>query len=349
MTPSMTPGDASERPVAWEPVLGERGGPGAWIGYAAYRAAIAGLLCLPLGWQRAFARGFARLAKRFDRRHSDAARRYLAQAFPELSDARREELVAISWAHFFEVALATSELAALEMDELRARFEFERTPELERVFARSSGAVFVSPHLGNWEAALLAIPGLGFDPAYAVSRPPKNRPLSRYMQSQREKTGTWLLGRHGAFKRAMRVVRGGGYVAMLTDQRARIAPVVVPVFGRPAHTEQGPALLLLRCKVPIAIGACLALENRRFRIRIPYVLWPEDWAGAEPAAITAAVVAAMEELIRANPEQYVWIHDRYYKAPPFPAPPDASEASDGPGAPGEPGTPDAAAPPLRAR
>ena len=187
--------------------------------------------------------------------------------------------------------------------------------DLERVLASPSGAVFVGPHLGNWEAGLMGLPFTGLAPLYGIAKPAKNRPLSRHVQRQRERTGTWILGRHGAFSKSVRVLRAGAYLAMVTDQRARINPVIVPFFGRPAWTEQAPAVLLLRRKVPLVIGACLALEGRRFELVFTRTLWPDDWAGRSVAAVTTEIMQTMEELIRAHPEQYVWIHDRYYKAP----------------------------------
>lgn len=320
-TSSESSQDGAGRSVAWEPALGKRNGPSAWLGYGAYRFALGTLTRLPLAWQNAFARGFGRLARRIDKRHTEAGRRFLSQALPELSVERREQLLADSWVHLLEVSLAGYELASLRtVEELRARFELEQDPVLQRVFESPAGAVVVCPHLGNWEAALTGLPFQGFEPLYGIARAPKNRPLARFLQAQRERNGTWILERHGAFRKSVRILRDGGYLAMVPDQRARINPVIVPFFGRPAKCEQAPALLLLRSKVPIVVGFCRPLEGRRFRLELKRIFWPEDWKGSDIETVSGAIFGALEELIRANPELYLWLHDRYYKMPPWPAP-----------------------------
>ena len=309
--------DPDARPVPWQPALGTRNGPRAWLEYFAYRAVLGVLSRVPRGASQALGGALARLARRFERRHTDAARRFLAQALPELDLARREELVLCSWRHFLEVIVSSERLRRLPRERWLEQLSFERTPDIERLQSSQRGALIVTPHLGNWEAAALMLPQMGFRPLYLVVRPQRNLPISRHVQRARESSGAWTIARHGALVRTKQVLRAGGFVAVMPDQRARIAPVVAPFFGRPAHTEQGPAVLARGLKVPILIAACLHDGAGRFKIEIARVFWPEDLAGRSVVEITTAINAELESLIRRYPEQYVWVHDRYYKAPPF--------------------------------
>ena len=136
--------------------------------------------------------------------------------------------------------------------------------------------------------------------------------MSRYFQVIRERRGAWLLARHGALNAARQAVRGGATIAMGADQRARMSPVVVPFFGRPALTEQSPVLLMRRQKVPLLVGACLCTKQAdRFRMIIPTVLWPEECRDQSIEQLVERVNRAMEKLILSAPDHYMWIHDRY--------------------------------------
>jgi KDO2-lipid IV(A) lauroyltransferase len=287
--------------------------------YGAYRSAAACLRTLPRPLQRAFVAAFARLARAVDPGHSRSARRFLEQAFgAELTLERREQLVLAAWRQLIGLVVGDGS-EEIPDERLLEHFDLDLHPDVERVKGSGRGAVLVCPHLGAWQAAAAVMPLLGFDPLYMISRPSKNRLLSRHFQRSIERRGLWLLPRHGALRPALRVLRAGGTVAMAPDQRARINPVIAPVFGRPAKTEQGPALFMRRLNVPVVPMACFHTEKGakgdRFELVIPTVLWPEDYSGHSSAELTAIINLELERLILRHPEQYMWIHDRFRGAP----------------------------------
>jgi KDO2-lipid IV(A) lauroyltransferase len=92
---------------------------------------------------------------------------------------------------------------------------------------------------------------------------------------------------------------------------------VAPFFGRPAHCERAVAVFARRLGVPVVFGACYRTERRwHYRMVFTEVLRPEDLAGLSPEAVTTRINAELERMIRACPEQYFWLHDRYRGAPP---------------------------------
>jgi len=314
--PPIPAGLRRDRPVAWQPVRGKRTGALAALEYGAYRAAAGCLRALPCPARRAFVSACARLARTLDAGHSRSARRFLEQAFgTELTVERREELVLAAWRQLFGMAVGDGS-EGIPDQRLLEHFDLDLHPDVERVKSSGRGAVLIIPHLGAWQAAAAVMPRLGFDPLYMISRPSKNRLLSRHFQRSIERRGLWLLPRHGALRPAIKVLRAGGTVAMAPDQRARINPVIAPVFGRPAKTEQGPAMFMRRLNVPVVPMACFHTESDdRFELVIPTVLWPEDHCGLSTEETTAIINRELERLILRHPEQYMWIHDRYRGAP----------------------------------
>ncbi len=113
-------------------------------------------------------------------------------------------------------------------------------------------------------------------------------------------------------KDAPAVVRAGGTLGLILDQRARTRPILAPFFGRPARCDRSAAVLLKRLRAPIVFAACYKTGVPwRWRLVAPEVLWPEDLAGKSVEEITGAVNRGLEKLILAAPEQYFWLHDRY--------------------------------------
>ena len=108
----------------------------------------------------------------------------------------------------------------LDIGKLAEHFEVDMCEEAQAIAREGRGGLIISAHIGNWEAYPLLLARQGFHPVYAIGKPPKNRPFSRYLQARRERLGVRQLSRHGAMKDAPKVVQAGGLVGLILDQRA---------------------------------------------------------------------------------------------------------------------------------
>jgi len=303
-------------PLPWMPVEGTRAGIGARLEYAAVRACTFCVLLLPNFALRRVVGGLARLAKRFDKSHTRSATVFLRQALGDApTEAEIDARVLQAYRHLIEVSLRADgwKKRVLAAD-WRDRCIIETSPEFEAL--KGKGSIMVCPHLGDWEAAGAFLYRLGFGPIYAIAKPPKNRPLSRYIQRTREARGVRMLPRRGGIQHAAQVIEGGGILCLLIDQRARERGVLVPFFGRDALCDRSAGVLLKRLKAPITVGAVtLTGEPYHVRVDAQTVLQPEDFASQSVEQIIARINTEMEALILKNPDQYFWLHDRYRGAP----------------------------------
>ncbi|HEX6884162.1 MAG TPA: lysophospholipid acyltransferase family protein [Planctomycetota bacterium] len=304
-------------PVPWQPVWGESAGLGSRLGAWCVQAALAGAIRLPQAPLDALIAALAALGHRLGRARTRAAHEFLAQALGELSAGERERLTRAAWRQLLRVSVDTERLLRrVPPERLLAHFEVETSPEARAAFAARRGVLIAGPHLGNWEVALFALPLLGLVPAYAVAKPPKNRFLAQALQASRERRGVRILSRKGAMNDAPAILKAGGALALVIDQRTSGRALLAPFFGRLARCERAPAVLLKRQRVPIVLTACLqAAEPLRYHLRFGEVLHPDEWARAEVEAIVRRVNEGFERMIRAHPEQYIWIHDRYRDTP----------------------------------
>lgn len=313
--PSLLPASLRQDwPVPRQDALGTRGGALAWLEYAAGRGTLGLLSRLPDGPREAFVAGLSRTARLVDRSHSEAARDFLRTAFgPEMTRDELEERVLQAWVHFLRITIESAGFAhRVDFANLGAHLDgVDIHPDVEKIHAARKGAIFVTAHLGDWEAGSAVLAHLGFDPFYAVVKAPKNRPLSAYLQRIREARGLRSLPRRGAMQHASQILRGGGYLGMVLDQRARKRPVLAPYFGRPACCDRSAGVLMKRLRTPVVVGACYRTAPWRWRVHIPTVIHPDELAGVDPEAIVARLNREFEAGVRAAPEQYFWLHDRY--------------------------------------
>ncbi len=193
-----------------------------------------------------------------------------------------------------------------------------RAPEARAVFSRAkalhdqtSGCVFVTPHLGNWE--ILPYVAAAVDiPLAVVVRPLDNGYLERLLARARAETGQLFLARRFAMVQLQQHLARGRSVAILADQ-STVKGVAVDFFGRTALTTPIPALLALRQQRPIVVVACVRTAPLRFAGVLGEPIWPRDTTNERPEIerLTQAMSHSMETIIRDSPEQYLWMHDRW--------------------------------------
>lgn len=308
---------AGDWPVEWQPVWGEQTGLGARLSTLALRGALTVASRAPDGAVEALVNGLAALAQRFDRRRNQSAREFLRQAYGALPEAELERRVRDAWRHLFRVGVDTERFfLRVPLDETPAHFDVHVSDAARAVLREERGCMLVTAHLGNWEAALSIVPWLGFHPLYGVARPPKNRYLSEIMQATRERRGVRILSRKGAMTAAPAVLKAGGTLGLVIDQRTSGRALLAPFFGRLARCDRSSGVLMKRQKVPIVMLACTLTDRPlHYRLELTEVMWPEDWQRAEVEEIVTHLNGLFEREIRRYPEQYVWIHDRYRDTP----------------------------------
>jgi KDO2-lipid IV(A) lauroyltransferase len=113
-----------------------------------------------------------------------------------------------------------------------------------------------------------------------------------------------------------------------------VQSVFVPFFGRPASTPRAAADLALRFRAPVVVGTCRRRGPRPgdgHEVAAVEVAYDPDAQDREVEAVrlTGACTAVLEDAIRRNPPEWVWMHERWKTAPP-PRDPAAADAASGP-------------------
>ncbi len=291
----------------------------------ALRGLIAVFAVLPLRIALALASGLGwagwRLAGSTRRRVLE----HLAIAFPDLSPAGRETLGRASLRHLAwliaEMLSVRSYDAALES---YVTFAPGAEASLRQVMAEGRGLVMVSGHIGHWELLARRLVRAGI-PCATVARSGTNPILHALLDRFRAEGKFEVLLRDdpGTARAIIRCLRSGKLLGLLIDQDTAVQGLFVPFFGRPAWTPRAAGDLALRFRAPVAV-----IWSRRrgpgagdgHELSVALVPYDADAAdrGAESERITAACTARLEAAIRARPEEWVWMHERW-KTRPAPA------------------------------
>jgi Kdo2-lipid IVA lauroyltransferase/acyltransferase len=242
----------------------------------------------------------------------------LLQAFPGMSRAEAEALATRVYEHF---ARATVEVGfgdrLLKPSTFSDHVVLRNEHYLRDVVAAGKGAIFVTAHLGPWE--MFGLLARHWDiPLVTVYRPMRNPYVDRFMLRYRAAHGQTLIPKYGAVPALLRVLRRGGYIALLVDQHAKDEGLWTPFFGRPASTTPAPALLALRTGAPIVTGYARRLPGLyQFEVFCdePLFVRPTGDRPADMRNATIEVNRRIESYIRQVPDQWLWMHRRWRTPP----------------------------------
>jgi KDO2-lipid IV(A) lauroyltransferase len=184
------------------------------------------------------------------------------------------------------------------------------------------GLIMLTGHYGNWEILGYVLASLGFETT-SVARPLDNPYVNDYILGVRERRGQRIIAKKGATMEVVEVLERGGTVGFIADQNAGSKGIFVDFFGRKASTYKSIGLLAMQFDVPVVVGYARRLGNRfRFRCGVQDIIYPRDWAAQDDPLyyITQRYTRALEQVVRADPGQYLWVHRRWKSRPKGEAP-----------------------------
>jgi len=240
------------------------------------------------------------------------ARANLAAAFPEKSEAERDAIRRAMWDNLGRVVAEYPHLEKFSPLGDDPRITSSYPPGVTPQGFRGQPLMFLSGHLANWEMMPILGEQYGLDGA-AVVRPPNNPYIADWIARQRSINGPdSLLAKQSAARRMFAQLRGGKALYILVDQKLREG-IAVPFFGRGAMTTPAPAALALKTGARILMAANRRTGGPRFHVTISEgpAITPSGDEARDIQALTAAITARIEEIVRADPAQWLWIHNRW--------------------------------------
>ncbi|MEY2116541.1 MULTISPECIES: LpxL/LpxP family Kdo(2)-lipid IV(A) lauroyl/palmitoleoyl acyltransferase [Rhodanobacter] len=238
----------------------------------------------------------------------------IALCFPELDAAARAALVD---ANLRDIGLMLVEFALGWMGSERRMAaiptRIEGLQHLEAARAQGKGVLLVGGHFSHLELC-----------ARLVSRRIRIAGMYRRMDSA---VFEWVVLRarldyaDAMFEKddlrgTVKYLRGGGTLWYAPDQDMRSKDTVfVPFFGVPAATITATHhLARMSGALVIPFFHRRLPDGGGYALRLGAPL--DGFPGADAAADTARVNACIEQMVRAAPEQYLWVHKRFKTRPP---------------------------------
>jgi len=269
---------------------------------------------LPLAWSRALGAGLGLLMMAANAKRRRIARVNLALCFPGLDPSARARLLR---RHFIVSGQSYFDLAYLAWASARRILRKTRIRGAEHYRRLGGNVILLAPHcVGmNFGGAVLARSRAQF----SMVKPQRNPVVNWLLQRGRTRFGCLLLARQQGLRPVVRILQEGLAFYYLPDEDfgARRS-VFAPFFGVPTATL--PTLGRLAELTDAAVVPCftrLLPGGRGYEVILKPPL--EDFPSGDRVRDAARMNAAIEDGLRAMPEQYLWTF-KLFKTRPHGAP-----------------------------
>src|SRR3954452_12228314 len=287
--------------------------------YIGLRLVTMSLHCWPVELNLDVAKLLGNIMYALDKRHRERALGNLRRSFPDMPEKQRHEMARRSMQQLFMLfveVLFTTRL--VRIDTIARVLELgEISDVLRMLIRRETGVIMLTGHYGNWEVLGYALATLGFETT-SIARPLDNPYVNEWLTGVRERKGQRIIAKKGATEEVTGILEAKGVVGFIADQNAGPKGIFVDFFGRKASTYKSIALLAMQYEVPVVIGYARRLNDRfRFKMGMQDVIYPRDWKDQpDPLRyITQRYTRAIEDFVRADPGQYLWVHRRWKSRP----------------------------------
>ena len=225
------------------------------------------------------------------------------------SNKERKNIINNMWGNYGRILAEYVFIKKYRNDVYTKNIEVVGKDILEKIKLQREPVIFVSGHFNNFELMAMYIEKSGIDLA-AIYRPLNNIFLNPIMEKIRKNYICKKQVKKGisGTKEILRYFKNGSSIALMIDQRVSEG-INCKFFDNKALTTTIPAQFVKKfnCKVTPLYIQRLKADN--FKLEI---LKPIEFSKDETIeSITLYLNEVLENLIRKNPDQWIWSHNRW--------------------------------------
>ena len=234
----------------------------------------------------------------------------LSIAFPNFNENEKKQILKGMWINYGRIFAEYMFIKNFRQGSIGERnINIENQYILENVKKGTKPVIFISGHFNNFELMAMQIEKLGIDLA-AVYRPLNNKFLNPLMESIRKKYICKKQIKKGisGTKELLLNFKKGTSIALMIDQRVSEG-IRVDLFNEKALTTTIPAQFIKKFGAKIIPVYIERINVEKFNITFQDPIKFSKDSNIE--SITYKLNNILEEMIKKNPSQWIWSHNRW--------------------------------------
>lgn len=236
----------------------------------------------------------------------------LKHAFPEKTETERKHIAARFYRHLTDLMVETIKLHSISEKLMNEHLRFEGTEEFDKLYNQGKSFIILAMHHNNWEWCSF-VQTKGKNLGLMIYNPIRgNQALEKFMNHGREKWGGKCIPVNQSARVTLEFHRKKIPTALWlgADQTPSANSQFWTVFlNREAPFFSGPEKIAAKTNQPIFFQHMT--KTGRGHYVANFVPLIENPAEVEQKDILLTYVKKMEEVIRQEPEHYLWSHRRW--------------------------------------
>ena len=233
----------------------------------------------------------------------------LTNAFPNLSELEKSKITKTMWCNYGKILAEYVFIKNFRETKLEQNVIVKGQEVLDKIQINKKPVIFISGHFNNFELMAMHIEKSGIDLA-AIYRPLNNIFLNPIMERIRKKYICKKQIKKGisGTKQLLKNFKEKTSIALMIDQRVSEG-IKSNLFNKEASTTSIPAQFIKKFSVKVVPIYIERFKNNNFKIKIynPIAFKKDETIDS----ITLHLNKVLEEMIIKNPEQWIWMHNRW--------------------------------------
>lgn len=236
-----------------------------------------------------------------------------------LNDLQKKHLICAYYSHLILSIKEMIQIRFMSQEQLRSQVDVIGHEHLLKIAEANKGVLILTGHLGNWEFAPLG--GiLNFKQFqghfHFIRRTLGNKWIEKCLFSRYFQAGLHVIPKKNSLHQVLAALEKNHAVVFVMDQHASLANrdgIAVEFFGTKAGTYRSLASIAQNTGIPVIPAAGYRLKNGRHVLEFHKPIFWEEQPTSQQSIYhnTLRYNQALERMILAHPEQWMWLHRRW--------------------------------------
>jgi len=234
-------------------------------------------------------------------------------AFPENDIITNKKLAYKIYLSFAITLVEILYLPYMSKNDIAFAVECSNPELIIEKYKEGKGVILLSSHFGNWEFIAISVAIQLQLPFSVIVKPLRNPLVFEWMNKSRTRFGNEVVQLGISIRKTYQTLKEKKIVAMVADQRGPAEGVKVNFFKRKVAVYTGPAVLAIKTGAPLICGIPIRDKNYKYKttlVEISVDNLPENY-DEKVIELSQRYISYLEKVIRENPEQWLWMHNRW--------------------------------------
>jgi len=228
------------------------------------------------------------------------------------SEDQQKEIVDKFYKNFIDILLESFKSLSYKPTKLISRFKLQNPELIDQHFDDNQNVIIYSQHYNNWEWGPITLGHQMKHHIVGIVKLISNGYINNYMINGRSKTNVSVVPTgqtHDYFSKLHTIEKPQGIVFIADQSPYGGRKTSLEFFGNPTEFHNGAAIYAVKTQYPVYTLDVIRVGRGKYHVKAYQI--SEGNEDLTPEELTGRYASHLEDLIRQQPEAWLWSHKRF--------------------------------------